>query len=303
MRPLSLVKLTALMNRTSGRPEISIGVIDGPVALNHPDFIDANIHEIPGRLRGTCNRANTLACSHGTLVAGVLAARRGSIAPAICPGCTLLLRPIFAETANGDGLLPGATPEELAQAIVDCVDSNIRLLNLSAALAEHSLKSERQLGKALDYAARRGVILVAATGNQGTVGSSFITRHPAVLPVAACDLQGRPLNESNLGATIGRRGLMAPGVGITSLAPNGNVQDFGGTSAAAPFVTGAIALLWSEFPAASAAEVKLAITRSHHSRNTIVPPVLDAWAACETIGRTHVAFANMSSETSLLNEV
>ena len=38
-----------------------------------------------------------------------------------------------------------------------------------------------------------------------------------LIPVAACDLQGRPLNESNLGSSIGRRGLMAPGVAITSL--------------------------------------------------------------------------------------
>ena len=42
-----------------------------------------------------------------------------------------------------------------------------------------------------------------------------------LIPVAACDLQGRPLNESNLGSSIGRRGLMAPGVAITSLGRNG----------------------------------------------------------------------------------
>lgn len=36
MGPLDLVQLTALMDRTSGRREISIGLIDGPVALIVP---------------------------------------------------------------------------------------------------------------------------------------------------------------------------------------------------------------------------------------------------------------------------
>jgi len=288
MGPLDLVHLTALMHRTSGRPEVSIGLIDGPVVLNHPDLVGASIHEVPGNLRGMCSRANSVACSHGTFVAGILVARRGSMAPAISPGCTLLLRPIFAEAANGNGLMPSATPGQLAEAIVDCVDAGARLLNLSAALAEPSSKGERQVEDALDYAASRGAISVAAAGNQGTVGSSAITRHPAVIPVAACDLQGRPLNESNLGNSIARRGLMAAGVGITSIGTNGKPKTFGGTSAAAPFVTGAIALLWSEFPAARAAEVKLAITRSgRQSRNTVVPPVLDAWGAYEIITRRY----------------
>jgi len=37
------------------------------------------------------------ACSHGTLVAGVLSARRDSLHPGICPGCTLVVRPIFSD--------------------------------------------------------------------------------------------------------------------------------------------------------------------------------------------------------------
>ena len=54
---------------------------------------------------------------------------------------------------------------------------------------------------------------------------------------------------SNFGNSIGRRGLSAPGDGITSLRDaDGNAPTFGGTSAAAPFVTGTIALLKSVFP-------------------------------------------------------
>lgn len=280
MAPTDLVNLTPLMQRGSGRPEIAIGLIDGPVVITHPDLAGENVREVPGKLGAVCSRASSAACLHGTFVAGILVGKRGSPAPAICPGCTLLVRPIFAETSSANGEMPSATPEELASAIVDSVNAGARLLNLSAALAQPSPRGQRQLEEALNYTARRGVIAVAAAGNQGTVGSSAITRHRAVIPVAACDLQGGPLSESNLGSSIGRRGLSAPGEGVTSLGTNGKPRSFDGTSAATPFVTGAIALLWSEFPRASASEVRLAVTRARAvPRNSIVPPLLDAWAA------------------------
>jgi len=268
------------MKRGPGRPEVIIALIDGPVVLNHRDLTGSTIREIPGKLKGTCTRADSVACTHGTFVAGILSARRGSVAPAICPGCTLLLRPIYAETAKGNGQMPSATPEELAEAIIDSVDAGARVINLSSALVRPSPQGENKLVEALNHAAHRGVITVAAAGNQGSVGSSAITRHPWVIPVAACDLQGKPLSESNLGSSIGRRGMSAPGVNVTSLGTNGKPQTLGGTSAAAPFVTGAVALLWSEFPGASAIQVKLAVMQTGMpGRGTIAPPVLDAWAA------------------------
>lgn len=49
MGPLDLVNLTPLMARASGRAEIRIGLIDGPVALDHPDLAAHNIHEVPGK--------------------------------------------------------------------------------------------------------------------------------------------------------------------------------------------------------------------------------------------------------------
>jgi subtilisin family serine protease len=287
MEPLDVVKLKALMERTSGRPEIMIGLIDGPVTIHHPDLVGANIREIPGAIAGTCSQAGSAACMHGTFVAGILCAKRDSIAPAICPNATLLLRPIFPETtASSNGQLPSATPEELAAAVVECIEAGAHVINLSAALVQPSPNDHRQLGDALDYAAKRGVIVVAAAGNQGTLGSSAITRHPWVVPVVACDLQGRPMSQSNLASSISRRGLSAPGDNITSLGAEGELLTFGGTSAAAPFVTGAVALLWSEFPAATGAAVKSAVTQAATlRRTTVVPPLLDSWAAYQTMVR------------------
>jgi subtilisin family serine protease len=195
--PLDLVKLTPLMELTSGRSELKVGLIDGPIFMNHPDLMSRNIHQVPGK-SGACTKASSIACLHGTFVAGILSAKRNSMAPAVCPSCTLLVHPIFAETVQEGAHMPSATPNELASAIVECIDNGARVLNLSVALARPSSNGERILEEALDYAAKHGIIIVAATGNQGAVGSSSIIRHPWVIPVAASDNKGRPISLSNL---------------------------------------------------------------------------------------------------------
>jgi subtilisin family serine protease len=285
---LDLVNVSPLMKLTSGRPEIVIGLVDGPVLIGHADLAGENVREIPGRRGGTCAQASSLACMHGTFVAGILSAKRTSTAPAICPGCTLLVRPIFSEAPAANELIPSATPEDLAAAIIECIDAGARLVNLSAALAEvPSAKGERSLVQALDHAMKRGVIVIAAAGNEGTVGSTAITRHPWVIAVVACDRGGSPLKESNLGNSIGRRGLSAQGEGITSLGTNAKAVLSGGTSVAAPFVTGSIALVWSQFPEASAGQVRVAMTQAHAQRRpTVIPALLNAWAIYATMQKS-----------------
>ena len=107
--------------------------------------------------------------------------------------------------------MPRASAEELATAIAEVVDAGARIVNLSVALIQPSARGERELQQGLDYAALKGAIVVAAAGNQGTLGSTVITRHPWVVPVVAYDLRGRPMALSNLGGSIGRRGVGAPG--------------------------------------------------------------------------------------------
>jgi subtilisin family serine protease len=284
MGPLELVRLTALMDRSRGNPDVTIGLIDGPVVTHHPDLTGARIREMPGSGGATCNQASSAACRHGTFVTGILSARRDASAPAICPDCTLLVRPIFSESLSGSEQMPTVTPRELAAAISECIDAGARVINLSLALARPSIKEEHALEASLNQALRRGAIVVAAVGNQGTVGSSAITRHPWVIPVVACDLQGRPMSQSNLGGSIGRRGLSAPGDRIMSLGSEGPSLTLGGTSVAVPFVTGAAALLWSEFPSATASQIKLAMThQAIRRRPSVVPALLDAAAAYQAM--------------------
>jgi subtilisin family serine protease len=277
---LDVVGLSAVMERGRGDPAVVIGLIDGPVAVTHPDLRGMRIREVPGRLAGTCARSDSAACQHGTFVAGILGSRRDSAAPGICPDCTFLLRPIFAEATVLHPTMPGATPGDLAAAILECLDAGARILNLSVALLQPSVRGEQELDAALDQTSRLGAIVVAAAGNQGMLGSSVITRHASVIPVAACDRSGRPMSVSNLGRSIGRRGLSAPGDDVAGLEATGGLRTFRGTSAAAPVVTGAIALLRSAFPAVPLNAVTYALRRTPKlQRRTIVPPLLDAWSA------------------------
>lgn len=280
---ICLVKLQSLMQLSSGVPDVVIGLIDGPVSLNHPDLAAANIHTVDSS-PVACSLDASIACQHGTLVAGILVGRRGSVAPAICQDCTLLLRPIFPESIrNGNGL-PVATPLELAAAIRETVEGGARIVNLSAALLRPTPTGVQRLQESLDFAAARGAITVAAAGNEGAIGSSVITRHPCVIPVAGCRLNGQPLSESNFGNSIGRRGLCAPAEGVRSLGSDGQARLFRGTSAAAPFVTGTIALLLSVFPSATAAQIKSALLKVGGTRrSTVVPPILDAEAAYQSM--------------------
>ena len=270
---LELVRLRGLMGLTSGSPEVRIGLVDGPVAVDHPDFAGATIVALASG--GVCARDDSGACAHGTFVAGILAARRGSSAPAISPGCTLLVRPVFRELDGGS--IPVATPDEVGRAIVDCVEAGARIVNLSAATGAPTTRVEAGLTQALDHAARRGALVVAAAGNQGTLGSSAITRHPGVLPVVGYGAGRRPMHGTNLAGSAGRRGVGAPGEAIVSLG-GGGLATRTGTSFATAFVSGAIALLWSLFPDGDASRVRAALLGAPR-RTSVTPPLLDAEAA------------------------
>ncbi|HXB87037.1 S8 family peptidase [Mycobacterium sp.] len=277
MLPLDLVNLTPLMARSAGAPEVRIGLIDGPVAnnsiLDRKNTIDVSTYPASREKQGSV-------AIHGTFIAGILAAERGFSAPAICPGCTLVIRPIFDDKDAESCVIPQTTPEELAEAMTECMQHNAKIINLSAALTKFGDRQDRMIKQVLDAGAKKGVVVVAAGGNQGGVVSSVITRHHSVIPVVACDQRGRPTPESNLASSIGLGGLMAPGRGIVSISPSGKQISLAGTSVAVPFVTGAIALLWSVFRHARPEEIKFALTSAtSHRRTSILPPILDAEAS------------------------
>ncbi|TYB46255.1 S8 family serine peptidase [Actinomadura chibensis] len=283
MDSLSLVGLGPLLERSAGNPGIGVGIVDGPVLTGHPGLWGARIVGTPGGHEAACVRPGHPACVHGTFVAGILAARRDSGAPAICPECTVYAHAVFTDH-SGNERTPAAAPDDLATGILACAAAGARVVNVSPAVHRSRPDHERRLVDALDHAARQGVLIVVAAGDDRAGGSTALTGHPWVVPVAAYDRAGRPMRGPGLGRSIGRRGLGGPGDRVTSLGPDGPPLARSGTSVAAPFVTGTIALLWSLFPTASAEEIRTAVTASG-TRTSAVPPLLDATAALQAMTR------------------
>ena len=227
----ALVGLAPLMAASQGLPSVTVAVIDGPVDRGHPALGGAQIDLLGA---APCDAPESAACRHGTFIAGLLAATRSDRTAGICPGCRLLVRPVFTGE-EADFATPGAQPEELAKAILQAVAAGARIINLSIALLEFGGAGAAAVQTALDVAMRQGVLVTAASGNQGVVGSTPITRHPWVIPVVACDPNGWPLALANLAASVGRNGLLAPGENIVGLKAGGGFETARGSQRGGTF--------------------------------------------------------------------
>lgn len=274
LNPLRLIKILNLLEITKGNPAIKIGIIDGPVDASHPSLSQMRIIRVKNKM-GHCNAHDSIACIHGTFIAGILGAKRGYAAPALCPSCSFIVRPVFMEGVFKSRFdMPSTTPIELADAIVETIDDGARVINLSLGLASSSLTRYRILEDAYIYARKKEVLLVISSGNQGNIGYIPLLNDRGIIPVTSCDENGKFDGTSNFGPTIGTRGLMAPGVNIISSIPDGRYAQMSGTSVAAAFVTGTLALLLSVFPKASVSEVSNSLF-SENRRRAIIPRLLN----------------------------
>lgn len=267
--------LMDLMRLSSGRPAISVALVDGPVATDHPDLAGRRFIN----LAGTATPGASEARDHGTFIAGMLAARDAPPIRGICPDCTFLLHPLFGAEGSRAGV------NELAQAIVQAVKAGANVINLSLGIECESNPDQGVLTEALHFATARGTLVVAAAGNQARVGRSMSTGSDATIIVSGADLQGKPAEGTNLSAS-GALGIAAPAAAV-GLSPASGPVAMAGTSVATVFVTGTIALLRSVFPQAGLGELRRAVTGWPGRPRSLAPPLLDAMTAFKRLAATH----------------
>lgn len=274
-----------------GNPQIVVAVVDTGVDYNHPD-LNSNIWINPGEAGAKSNNGidddnNGYVDDymgwdfvendnkpwdktggffgnpgHGTHCAGVIgaAANNGFGIAGIAPGVRIM--PLRFLSERGEG-----TTADAVRAIKYANDMGAWITSNSWGGPDDDPNESKALQEVFADASAKGRLIIAAAGNESfNVDSKPSQAAPAgynmptQITVAATDRNGRMASFSNYGAKLVHMG--APGVGILSTVPNGKFMNMDGTSMAAPMVSGAAALYWSQHPQASAMAVKNALLTS-----------------------------------------
>jgi thermitase len=216
---------------TRGDNTVAIAILDTGIDQSHED-LQAKIEKNRSL---TTKRAVNDMNGHGTHVAGNAAAvtANGVGVAGTCPDCSLYNVKVLGK--DGIGKLSW-----LVQGITWAADNDADVINMSLGGSSGS----RTLRKAVNYAWGKGVVLVAAAGNQGGNDPFYPAYYRRVIAVASTDH-----NDAKAGSSkYGRKwvDLGAPGVNVLSTLPPGNRYGrASGTSVAAPHVAGVAGLVWS----------------------------------------------------------
>jgi subtilisin family serine protease len=273
---------------------VVVAVIDTGLAWSHPDFSLGNLWLNPGEIPANDidddwnGYVDDVAGwnfldhkpvawdldGHGTLVASIIAAQTGNGIGIAGVNPTVRIMPLKAVNNAGQ-----SRASFVAEAVVYAVNNGARIINLS--VGGERLTRTEQL--AIDYAASRGVLVIAAAGNEGIQLADY---GPAgaehVLTVAATGPDDRRLMSSNWGSQVD---LAAPGVDVvglrapaTDLMRTAGVADYRpednfvgadqlyyratGTSFAAPIVAGVASLLLAANPALTSDQLERMLLNS-----------------------------------------
>lgn len=244
----------------------TVCVVDTGVDFTHLDLEAKNI--LGCNLDCTDGSTCPMDCSatdtdgHGTWTAGIVAASGGIFG--IGKGANLISAKVFP-----DG--EGETSNFLITRAVNWCKNNAEAYNISAisiSIGSQELYSDYcdsvspSLSNAINGAVANNIAVVVSTGNDGnTTGIALPSCMTNAIPVAATDKSDNLWQYSNYNWMVK---LFAPGTEITSTKMGGGYESAYGTSASAPMVSGAIAILNQEFAAAGKA-------KSQHPKNDIEP--------------------------------
>ncbi|MDP9318162.1 MAG: S8 family serine peptidase, partial [Actinomycetota bacterium] len=195
---------------------------------------------------------------HGTEMAGIVAAETNNgtgIAGVGYAGVRVM--PVTVLGADGLG-----SDSDIIQGVVWAADHGADVILMSFSAAGYS----SALQAAVDYAWSKGVVLVAATGNDSSSASTFPAGDTGVIGVSNTDRSDALASSSNYGESVF---LAAPGVGILTTIPGGGTTTITGTSASAAEVAGAAALLRAVDPSASAGTIVGRLARNADAAGSV----------------------------------
>ncbi|MCX7732645.1 MAG: S8 family peptidase [candidate division WOR-3 bacterium] len=186
---------------------------------------------------------------HGTHVAGIIAAIRDNLI-GVAGWAQIQLMAVRVLNDSGSGNL-----SDVARGIRWAVDNGARIINMSLG----GDAASTVLIEACQYAASRGVLLIAASGNDGRSIITYPARLNECVAVGATNENSELAWFSNYGP---EQELVAPGTSIFSTTPGGSYAEASGTSMAAPEVSGVATLILALDPGLSANDVRSILATS-----------------------------------------
>lgn len=269
-----------------GSDDVIIAIIDSGVDLDHPDLRLVEGYDFGD---GDTNPDDDSAdAGHGTHCAGIAAAlANGSGAVGVAPGCAVM--PL--KVADSDGIMWFSAVQA---ALYHAADKGVAVASLSFGAP---IKTDAATEAALRYAYEAGVVLVAATGNANRSEISYPACSPYVIAVGAASPGGDRKRSSSSAGEVGSgvstdpNGVTCDGERWWGSSYGSTVQDaadavdllgptilptcdivgaggsqpgdvepfFGGTSCAAPYVAGVVALVRSTKSGLTPAQVREAL--------------------------------------------
>lgn len=243
---------------------VTVAVCDSGIQANHED-LEGQV--LPGRNLITDMDEDTMTTSHGTFVAGLIAAKADAVGVAgVSPFVKLL--PLRISNELGE-----TNMDLILKCIREATDRGAKVINVSFTGVNHP--GVQVAGR---YANSKGALLVYAAGNQGRYrASKYYPDFKNVLVVGATSADDtrwkwykdpKNFGGSNYGLFID---LMAPGHELYSTTIYNDdtllerYRSGSGTSYAAPLVTAVAALIYSVNPNFSARQVERLIINSADS--------------------------------------
>jgi type VII secretion-associated serine protease mycosin len=239
---------------------VTVAVLDTGVEAHHPDLI-GNVLTGEDLVGFGAEPGDRAWARHGTAMAGIIAGHGHGPGNAdgvlgIAPEAKIL--PVRVILEDGDPSRAKARSTRgnaLAEGIRWAADHGADVINLSLGDDSASAHPEPTEDQAIQYALKKGVVVVASAGNGGEKGDriSYPAAYPGVIAATAVDRSGTraPFSTRRWYATVS-----APGVDVVIADPDHKYYEGWGTSAAAAFVSGAAALVKAAHPGLTPAQIK-----------------------------------------------
>ncbi len=229
----------------AGGGKAVIGLIDTALVRKHSAFVRANITE-----RDFVESSNARPTAHGTAIASVLIGNERDH-KGLLPGARLAAASVFYQGESG---ATGATTSALVAALDWMSAEGVQVVNMSLAGPPNQV-----LGAMIETLSKRGMIVVAAVGNDGpSARPLYPAAFEPVVAVTAVDKQKRIYRWANQGPQVD---FAAWGVSTPVARAKGGYGEDSGTSFAAPVVAAAIAQQLARGTGTGSAAVQALIAR------------------------------------------